>query len=183
MGVGLKSFGRYDEALDHLQKTSAAFPRDRVVLNAIGRIFFLKRRFADSVAAFRKTLLVDPEDLAAHYNLMLAYRGLHDEEKAKVHESLYLRFKADETSQFLTQAFRLLNPDDNRERQPVHEHDSTWTPEALEAASMYHHGRPRPLLAAAPAVTNPSKTGSGTVSSGETVPDPVSPVSRTGERR
>ena len=35
---------------------------------------------------------------------------------------LYLRFKADESSQAITGPYRQLNPDDNNERQQIHEH-------------------------------------------------------------
>ena len=35
---------------------------------------------------------------------------------------LYERFKADEASQAITGDYRRLNPDDNNERQPIHEH-------------------------------------------------------------
>ncbi len=52
-------------------------------LNQIGRILFLQRRYADAVAALQKTLAVDPEDVQAHYNLMLCYRGLGQTDKAE----------------------------------------------------------------------------------------------------
>ena len=42
-------------------------------------------------------LAIDPEDLQAHYNLMLCYNGLGDEKLAKEHQARYLRFKADES--------------------------------------------------------------------------------------
>jgi tetratricopeptide (TPR) repeat protein len=134
-GLALKSFGRYDEALDDLRRAASVFPRDRVVLNAIGRILFLHRSYAEAVEAFRRTLAVDPEDLTAHYNLMLCYRGLGNEAMASTHETLYARFKADESAQSLTGAFRRLHPDDNRERQAIHVHESTWTAANRAAAS------------------------------------------------
>ena len=40
---------------------------------------------------------------------------------------LYARFKADESSQFITGSFRLRSPDDNNERQSIHEHRSART--------------------------------------------------------
>jgi hypothetical protein len=73
--------------------------------------------------------LIDPEDLSAHYNLMLSYKGLGDAERAKQHELRYLRFKADEAAQALTGPYRNLHPYDNNERQAIHEHESvTRTP-------------------------------------------------------
>jgi len=120
----LKAQGKYDDALKYLRKASDKYPRDRVVLNKIGRILFLKRQFTEAIEEFKKTLKVDPEDLQAHYNLMLSYKGAGNQEMAEIHYKLYLRFKVDESSQFITGAYRRLNPEDNNERQRIHEHVS-----------------------------------------------------------
>jgi len=76
----------------------------------------------------QRVLAVDPEDLQAHYNLMLCYKGLGEDKQAHEHEIRYLRFKADEASQTITGPYRLLNPEDNNERQPIHEHVSAPLP-------------------------------------------------------
>ena len=72
----------------------------------------------------QKVLGVDPEDVQAHYNLMLCYRGLGKPEQAAREEQLFRRFKADESSQAITQKPRMLNPEDNNERQMIHDHES-----------------------------------------------------------
>jgi tetratricopeptide (TPR) repeat protein len=120
----LRTEGEYDGALSHLQKVLAQYPKDRVVRNEAGRVLFLQRKFKDAVAQFEETLAIDPEDLQAHYNLMLCYKGLGDAERAKEHEVRYLRFKADEAAQALTGPYRNLHPEDNNERQAIHEHVS-----------------------------------------------------------
>jgi Flp pilus assembly protein TadD len=127
MALALKSRGRYDEALDHLRQAADRFPRDKVVRDQIGRLLFLKRQHREAIAEFEKSLAVDPEDLTAHYNLMLCYRALGDGAAEAREETLYTRFKADEASQALTGAYRRLNPEDNIERQPIHEHVSRRT--------------------------------------------------------
>jgi tetratricopeptide (TPR) repeat protein len=124
LGTALKSLGRYDEALTHLRRAAAAYPRDRVVMNQAGRVLFLQGRLRDAAAEFQKVLAIDPEDLQAHYNLMLCYQGLGDEAARAREQKLYERFKADEASQAITGAYRLLNPEDNNERQQIHEHGS-----------------------------------------------------------
>ena len=124
LGFALKTLGRYDEALTHLRRAAAAYPRDRVVLNQAGRILFLQGRYRDAAAEFRKVIAIDPEDLQAHYNLMLCYQGLGDESGRARERILYERFKADEASQTITGNYRLLNADDNNERQQIHEHRS-----------------------------------------------------------
>jgi tetratricopeptide (TPR) repeat protein len=119
-----KADGDYDGALASLNKTVSLYPRDRVVLNQIGRIEFLKRNYAAAEKALLSALSVDPEDLQAHYTLMLVYRGLSQPEKADREEKLFLRFKADEASQAITAKPRLVNIEDNNERQLIHDHES-----------------------------------------------------------
>ncbi len=124
MAMVEKAAGDYERALRHLNETVRHYPRDRVAQNQIGRILFLERRYGDAVEALKKTLDVDPEDVQAHYNLTLCYRGLGQMDKAEREEKLFLRFKADEASQSLTAKPRLLSPEDNNERQSIHDHIS-----------------------------------------------------------
>jgi tetratricopeptide (TPR) repeat protein len=123
-GSVLKDEGKFDEALGYFRKTLAQYPNDRVVRNNFGRILFLQRHYADAAKEFDQVLAIDPEDLQAHYNLMLCYTGLGQPALAKEHETRYLRFKADEASQSINGNYRMLHPEDNNERQAIHEHDS-----------------------------------------------------------
>ncbi len=59
-----------------------------------------------------------------HYTAILAARGLGDDARADRAEKLFLRFKADESAQAITARPRLLKPEDNNERQPIHEHET-----------------------------------------------------------
>jgi Flp pilus assembly protein TadD len=124
----LRSEGRYDEAAEHLHQVLTQYPRDRVALNDLGRILFLQRKYADAVKTLQGVLAIDPEDLEAHYNLMLCYNGLGDQLHAHEHQVRYLRFKADESAQAITGPYRQLNPEDNNERQAIHEHVSVPLP-------------------------------------------------------
>jgi len=120
----LRADGNYDGAAARLRIVLDQYPRDRVALNDLGRVLFLQRKYADAVKTLQSVLAIDPEDLQAHYNLMLCYNGLGNEKLAKDHEARYLRFKADESSQAITGPYRQLHPEDNNERQAVHEHVS-----------------------------------------------------------
>ena len=120
----LRADGKYEDAANHLRKVIVQYPRDRVALNDLGRILFLERKYDDAVKVLESVLTIDPEDLQAHYNLMLCYNGLGNEQMAKAHQERYLRFKADEASQTITGKYRQLHPEDNNERQSIHEHES-----------------------------------------------------------
>ena len=124
----LRSDGNYDGAVDHLRKVVSQYPRDRVALNDLGRTLFLQRKYAEAVKVLQSVTAIDPEDLQAHYNLMLCYKGLGDNQQAHEHELRYMRFKADEASQAITGPYRQLNPEDNNERQAIHEHVSVPLP-------------------------------------------------------
>jgi tetratricopeptide (TPR) repeat protein len=123
-----KAADEYDQAAASLRTVTAQYPRDRVAQNQLGRVLFLQRDYAGAVRAFRAALAVDPEDVQAHYSLMLAFRGLGDMEAARRHERLFRRFKADESAQTLTAKRRMASPEDNNERQAIHEHESIPLP-------------------------------------------------------
>ncbi len=122
LGVAAKELGDYDDALAHLEVAARQYPRDRVVLNQIGVVHFRNRDYPAAIASLQRALEIDPEDLMAHYTLMLAYRGLGELERSREHQAYYERFKADEASQILTGEYRQRNPHDNNERQAIHEH-------------------------------------------------------------
>src|SRR4051794_27988773 len=135
LATALKSLGRYDEAIDHLKSANAKYPRDRVVLNQLGRVLFLKRQYKDAIGACTGVLGIDPEDLQAHYNLMLCYQGLGDAASAARERTLYERFKADESSQSITGPYRQLHAEDNNERQQIHEHTTAAVQPVAKSAT------------------------------------------------
>ncbi len=120
-----KADGDYAAALASLALAEKKYPRDRVVLNQTARILFLKRQYAEAIKVLERVCAVDPEDVQMHYTAMLCYRGLGDTEKADREEKLFRRFKAEESSQSITAKRRLLSPEDNNERQQIHDHEGT----------------------------------------------------------
>jgi Flp pilus assembly protein TadD len=124
----LRAEGRYDEALAQLREVIKQYPLDRVVRNDAGRILFLQKKYAEAIPEFQQVLKIDPEDVQAHYNLMLCFAGLEQPDRAAEHQKRYLRFKADESAQAITGEYRIAHPEDNNERQSIHEHVSVTLP-------------------------------------------------------
>ena len=118
-----KADGDYDAALKSLAVVTAKYPRDRVVWNQVARMLFLKRQYKESIDALQKVTAIDPEDLQMHYTAMLAYRGLGDAQSAAREQKLFQRFKAEESAQAITAKRRLISPEDNNERQTIHDHE------------------------------------------------------------
>ena len=119
-----RAAGDYESALSDLREAARQYPRDRVVLNEIANILFLQREYEQAVEILDRVARIDPEDLQMHYTRMRCYRGLGDLEAAEREEALFLRYKADESAQSRTAEIRRASPEDNNERQGIHEHVS-----------------------------------------------------------
>jgi len=165
-----KAEGKLPDAIASLQKVVAQYPRDRVVRDDLGRNLFLMRKYREAIAQFEQTLTIDPEDLQAHYNLMLCYNGIGDAARSKEHEQRYLRFKADETAQAITGPYLLKHPEDNNERQSIHEHpgvdlsrvgaDGVWRrPPSPPAAAPARQGPVTKRAATEPVASHAQATG------------------------
>ena len=148
----LRADGNYQGAADRLHKVLSQYPRDRVALNDLGRVLFLQRKYSEAVNVLQSIFSIDPEDLQAHYNLMLCYSGMGNEKLAKEHQARYMRFKADESSQAITGPYRQKHPEDNNERQSIHEHVSALMPDPGKAhvgtAVAARPGKSQPVAAA-----------------------------------
>jgi len=123
-GSVLRDQGHYDAAIEQFKIALGQYPNDRVVRNNLGRTLFLERHYARAVREFQSVLAIDPEDLDANYNLMLCYNGLGKPGRSHDYEVRYLRFKANEAEDALTGPYLRAHPDDNNERQPIHEQTS-----------------------------------------------------------
>ena len=139
-----KTDGDYPGALKSLQTVIQKYPRDRVALNQMARIQFLQREYAQALKTIEQVCLIDPEDLQAHYTAMLAHRGLGHEAEAEREQKLFMRFKAEESAQSITGVRRLLKPEENNERQAIHEHESVpLQPPVAGRQSVVAAGKPR----------------------------------------
>ncbi len=131
-GLLHKARADYPSALNDLEKVRSLYPKDRVVLNQMGRIYYLDSRPAEAIPLFEAALRIDSEDLMAHYNLSLCYRAAGNKEKSKAHELRYRRYKEDENAKAIAREYRQNHPHDNNEAQPIHEHGN-----ALEYFDVY----------------------------------------------
>ena len=128
-----KDEGRLADAETDLLAVLDKFPLDRVAWNNLGLVYWLDGRFREAIAAYEKTLAIDPEDLNAHYNLMRVYRATGDRKNAEIHDAAYRKFKEDESIRAVPGKFRLDNPFANRESLPIHVHAEAVPPPASAA--------------------------------------------------
>ena len=76
-----KADGDYDARWPRCGRAAAMYPRDRVVLNQIARILFLKREYQEAIEVLEASAASRPRRRADALHAMLAYRGSASEER------------------------------------------------------------------------------------------------------
>jgi Tfp pilus assembly protein PilF len=120
--------GQLDQAESNIRQVLAAFPRDRISLQQLGELCKIKRDYQGALECFGKILAIDPEDLGAHYNLMLVYRKLGRTEEAKREAKIFADLKDDPGALSLANQFLRKHPDMSNESVYWHVHELSRTP-------------------------------------------------------
>lgn len=115
--------GQLREAETNLRRVLAAFPRDRVSLQQLGELCKIKRDYPGARECYEKILQIDPEDLGAHYNLMLVFRKLGMKEEAKRESKIFAELKDDPSATPLANTFLRKHPEMSNESVYWHVHD------------------------------------------------------------
>jgi len=120
--------GQLDQAESNIKQVLAAFPRDRISLQQLGELCKIKRDYKGALESYDKILQIDPEDLGAHYNLMLVYRKLGRTEDAKREAKTFADLKDDPGALSLANQFLRKHPEMSNESVYWHVHDLSRAP-------------------------------------------------------
>jgi Tfp pilus assembly protein PilF len=75
--------GRPDEAVVHIDKAQLLAPHDVIIVNNVGKIYYLRRRYAQAEEKHKKALELDPHFCKAHHDLGLVYAEMGRLDDAK----------------------------------------------------------------------------------------------------
>ncbi|MEP6706365.1 MAG: tetratricopeptide repeat protein [Pyrinomonadaceae bacterium] len=115
--------GQLDEAEVNLRRIISAFPRDRMSLQQLGELCKIKHDYQAARECYEKILGIDPEDLGAHYNLMLIFRKLGMKDEAKREGKIFADLKDDPAALPLANMFLRKHPEMSNESVFWHIHD------------------------------------------------------------
>ena len=115
--------GQVDEAIENLQKVAAQFPRSRDAHRELGFCFYQQHRYDLARAEYETVQNIDPDDLAAHYNLAILYRRLGLKDKAAEQAAYFADQKDDPTASTFALEYLRKHADIARESVPWHVHD------------------------------------------------------------
>ena len=120
--------GQLEQAENNIKQVLVAYPRDRISLQQLGELCKIKRDYTGALESYDKIMQIDPEDVGAHYNLMLIYRKLGRIDDAKREAKIFADLKDDPGALSLANQFLRKHPEMSNESVYWHIHDLARTP-------------------------------------------------------
>jgi tetratricopeptide (TPR) repeat protein len=120
-----RNAGQVDEAITDLQAMLAKYPLAKDGWRELGFSYYQKHDYPDARDAYLKLQAIDPDDLAAHYQLAILYRRLHQMDKAAIESAKFADQKDDPTASTYALEFLGKHPEVAAESVVWHEHDLT----------------------------------------------------------
>jgi tetratricopeptide (TPR) repeat protein len=120
-----RNAGQIKEAISDLEAMLAKYPRSRDGLRELGFSYFQQHDYLKSRDMYESLQVVDPDDLAAHYQLAILYRRLGDKQKAAVESAKFSDQKDDPTASTFALEFLRKHPEVAGESVVWHMHDLT----------------------------------------------------------
>ena len=127
---------RHSEAeIADLEKVVAQYPESRDGRRELGISYYQQHRTEDAMAQFKALQAIDPDDLAAHYNLAILYRRAGMKQKAEQEAALYTIKRIDPGAPTYSLDFLRKHPEISNESVPWHVHAET-SPQPLSSSGV-----------------------------------------------
>jgi len=117
--------GQVKEAITDLEAVLAKYPRAKDALRELGFSYYQQHDYAAARSAYERLQGVDPDDLAAHYQLAILYRRLGEKQKAAVESAKFADQKDDPAASVYALQFLSKHPEVASESVVWHTHDLT----------------------------------------------------------
>lgn len=123
-----RNAGEVQKAIDDLQAMLVKYPRAKDGLRELGFSYFQAHDYAKAREQYEKLQAIDPDDLAAHYQLAIIYRRLGEKDKARVESAKFADQKDDPTASVYALEYLRKHPEVASESVAWHAHDLTGDP-------------------------------------------------------
>jgi hypothetical protein len=114
--------GHPEAEVADLQKVVEQFPQSRDARRELGIAYYQQHRSDDALEQFEALQAIDPDDVAAHYNLAILYRRKGMKEKASEQAALYATKRIDPAAPTYSLDFLRKHPEISTESVPWHMH-------------------------------------------------------------
>lgn len=114
--------GRSEQELTDLESVVEQYPQSRDARRELGISFYQRHRYDDARKQFESLQAIDPDDLAAHYNLAVLYRRMGLKQKAAEQAALFATKQVDPGAPTYSLNFLRKHPEISIESVPWHMH-------------------------------------------------------------
>lgn len=114
--------GKLDETIADLQRVIVQFPRSRDAHRELGFSYYQLHNYPQARTEYETVQAIDPDDLAAHYNLAVLYRRLGLKDKAAIEAAMFADQKDDPSASTYALDYLRKHPEIANESVPWHTH-------------------------------------------------------------
>jgi tetratricopeptide (TPR) repeat protein len=132
--------GHCDQEIADLEQVVAQYPESRDARRELGISYYQQHRYKESREQFEALQSIDPDDLAAHYNLAVLYRRMGMKDKAAQQAALFATKQVDPGAPTYSLDYLRKHPEISIESSPFHVH--TDIPGAAIAGADPHSTTP-----------------------------------------
>jgi Tfp pilus assembly protein PilF len=115
-------YGRLEGAIEKFKAVLGAYPQLRQARQELGFTYYQQKKYALAREQYEMLQQIDPDDLSAHYNLMLIYRRLGMKEKASQQAAYFSDRKDDPGAGAYAQEYLRNHTEISSESVPWHVH-------------------------------------------------------------
>jgi tetratricopeptide (TPR) repeat protein len=123
-----RNAGQINEAIADFQGMLQKYPLAKDGLRELGFSYYQAHDYPKARDEYEKLQAIDPDDLAAHYQLAILYRRLGEKQKAAVESAKFADQKDDPTASTYALEFLRKHPEVASESVVWHTHDLTGDP-------------------------------------------------------
>jgi tetratricopeptide (TPR) repeat protein len=122
LGLVERRSGNANSEVADLEQVVAQYPEARDPRRELGISYYQQHRYEDAKQQFEALQRIDPDDLAAHYNLAVIYRRLGMKEKASQQSALFATKQVDPGAPTYSLEYLRKHPEISTESVPWHMH-------------------------------------------------------------
>ncbi len=128
-GLLQRRAGNTAQEIADFRKVVEMFPQSRDARRELGITYYQQNDQQQRLEQFEALQTIDPDDLAAHYNLSILYRRMGKPEKAADQQAMFVDKKVDPGAPTYSLNYLRLHPEISIESIPWHMHSDGMTNE------------------------------------------------------
>ncbi len=126
-GLLQRRAGHTKQEISDFSRVVEMFPQSRDARRELGITYYQQKDEHAALEQFEALQKIDPDDLAAHYNLSILYRRMGQPEKAAEQQAMFVDKKVDPGAPSYSLSFLRVHPEISTESIPWHVHSDLVT--------------------------------------------------------